>query len=86
MSGAADEQQLEYASSVERVIFSANRKDFFHLHTQWMQAGRSHAGIVLLARREIPVAIVAQQLADLSQLRQHTYLENVVLFVSQRLG
>lgn len=62
MSGASDEQQLEYADSVGRVIFSSNRKDFLRLHTEWMRAGRRHGGIVLLARREIPSAEVASNL------------------------
>jgi hypothetical protein len=43
----ADEQQLEYATSLGRVILTHNREDYAPLHEKWLSEGREHAGIVL---------------------------------------
>ena len=45
--GQPDEVQLRYATEQERVIFSFNRGDFFHLHTQWLTVGEHHTGIIV---------------------------------------
>src|SRR5215213_10165867 len=51
MRGVADEVHLEYAASEERTLFSFNRRDYIRIHGEWLAAGRTHAGIVLLGRR-----------------------------------
>ena len=45
--GQPDDIHLQYASEQGRVIFTFNRGDFFHLHTEWLNHGRHHAGIVV---------------------------------------
>lgn len=47
MAGHTDEQQLEWATSNDHVLYSFNRGDFYRLHTRLMQEGKSHSGIVL---------------------------------------
>jgi predicted nuclease of predicted toxin-antitoxin system len=44
----ADEQQLIVATAEERVFLTHNRRDFRRLHCHWIEAGRSHAGIIFL--------------------------------------
>lgn len=47
MAEASDEEQLEFAVSEERVLFSFNREDFHKLHEEWLKQGREHWGILL---------------------------------------
>jgi hypothetical protein len=44
--GLTDEEQLAFATSQSRAIYTANRRDFAQIHRQWLAAGRSHAGII----------------------------------------
>jgi predicted nuclease of predicted toxin-antitoxin system len=45
MAEAADERHLEYAARERRVMVTQDA-DFAALHRRWLQAGRSHAGIM----------------------------------------
>ncbi len=47
MLNRSDEEQLTWASDNGRVIFSFNARDFYQLHSVWIEQERSHAGIVL---------------------------------------
>ncbi len=42
-----DEEHLEYATVQGRSLYSFNRGDFLRLHTQYLQQGKIHAGIIL---------------------------------------
>jgi hypothetical protein len=46
-NGESDDSQLAYASSISRMIATANRGHFARLHRETWQQGRSHAGIVV---------------------------------------
>lgn len=46
--GLADPQVLELASSEQRVLITRNSRDFAPLARQWAEAGRPHAGIILI--------------------------------------
>jgi predicted nuclease of predicted toxin-antitoxin system len=46
--GLADPQVLELAASERRVLITRNSRDFAPLARQWAEAGRSHAGIILI--------------------------------------
>lgn len=43
----SDEEQLQWALENQRVIYSFNVRDFYRLHTEWIERGQSHAGIIL---------------------------------------
>jgi hypothetical protein len=43
----ADDEHLAYAAGQGRVLYSFNVGDFHQIHSDWIAAGRSHAGIVL---------------------------------------
>lgn len=45
--GQADDVQLRYATEQGRVIFTFNRGDFFHLHTEWLRNDQHHSGIIV---------------------------------------
>jgi predicted nuclease of predicted toxin-antitoxin system len=46
--GLADPQVLEFAASEQRILITRNSRDFAPLARQWAEAGRSHAGIILI--------------------------------------
>jgi predicted nuclease of predicted toxin-antitoxin system len=46
--GLADPQVLELAASEQRILITRNSRDFAPLARQWAEAGRSHAGIILI--------------------------------------
>ncbi|MGF1519354.1 MAG: DUF5615 family PIN-like protein [Nodosilinea sp.] len=46
-TGSSDGDQLQLATELRRVLYTFNVGDFCQLHSQWMQAQRSHNGIVI---------------------------------------
>ena len=55
MLGCSDEEQLYFATSRGLVAVSQNVQHFYRLHTDWLQAGRSHAGMILIHQARLPV-------------------------------
>ncbi|NER51023.1 MAG: hypothetical protein F6J92_31020 [Symploca sp. SIO1A3] len=47
MLSRSDEEQLQWALENNRVIYSFNVRDFYQLHTTWLEQGKLHAGIIL---------------------------------------
>lgn len=43
----SDEEQIDWARQNGRVIFSFNTRDFYQLHTNLIEQGLSHKGIIL---------------------------------------
>jgi hypothetical protein len=54
-AGSLDRLQLEHATADGRVLFTYNVGDFFALHTQFRQEGRSHAGLILAVQQRYTV-------------------------------
>jgi predicted nuclease of predicted toxin-antitoxin system len=46
--GLPDPQVLELAASQQRLLITRNSRDFAPLARQWAEAGRPHAGIILI--------------------------------------
>jgi predicted nuclease of predicted toxin-antitoxin system len=46
--GLPDPEVLELAASEQRVLITRNSRDFAPLARQWAEAGRPHAGIIIL--------------------------------------
>ena len=55
--GVSDAEQLAFAISQNRTIFTFNRGDFVQLHAQYLRHNRSHAGIIVSDQLEIGVVI-----------------------------
>lgn len=47
MGERLEEENLAFAAAQGRVLYTCNIGDFFALHTAWLNAGRSHSGLVL---------------------------------------
>jgi hypothetical protein len=50
-----DIEQLEYAKSKGRTIYTFNISDFYNLHTQFIEQGQSHAGIILVHQQQFTI-------------------------------
>jgi hypothetical protein len=55
MVGHADDEQLRWATSQQRVLYSFNVGDFFQLHTAVITVGETHAGIILVQQQRYSV-------------------------------
>jgi hypothetical protein len=55
LSSQDDQAQLEFAARAGRVLYSFNVGDFCRLHGEWLAAGRSHSGIVVVPRQRYGV-------------------------------
>ena len=74
MISVPDWQHLDYATNLNRVIFTFNTRDFVLLHKEWLAVGRHHAGIVVsdqgpvgqLVRRLLKLAdsLSAEEMVD----------------------
>lgn len=49
--GLEDNEQLEFATSQGRVVYTRNTSDFYRLHTEWLAKGKTHAGIIFAQQR-----------------------------------
>ena len=49
--GKTDNEQLEFATSLDRCIITHNRVDFERLHLQFIEEGRQHCGIIIVPQK-----------------------------------
>ena len=61
--GMTDIDQLNYASSENRVILSFNVADFNKIHTDFIKKGLSHSGIIL--SKQLPIGAMVKALLKL---------------------
>jgi hypothetical protein len=81
MAGRADEQQLEWAASNDRALYSFNRGDFYSLHTTWLHEGRHHSGIIL-SRQGLSVGEQMRRLLRLIAARSAEDMRDHVEFLT----
>jgi predicted nuclease of predicted toxin-antitoxin system len=83
--GLEDAEQLQAAARVGRALVTFNLRDFVPLSQQWAEAGREHAGIILVPAREVQpdeIGVLVRRLAALlDATRGDQGLENRVLFL-----
>ena len=65
--GKPDEEQLAFER--ECVLYTFNVSDSFRLHTQWISAGRAHAGMILAPQQRFSVG---ERLRRIVRLRAAT--------------
>ncbi len=77
--GATDEEQLQFASSERRAIFTFNRGNFARLHGDWLSEGRRHCGIVVSP--QVGVGAVVRCLSRLLADRDAAWLADRLLWL-----
>jgi hypothetical protein len=61
-----DDQQLAYAASQGRTLYTGNIGDFSRLHSEYMASQRSHSGIILAQRHKYPIGEQIRRLLKLT--------------------
>jgi hypothetical protein len=62
MNGRDDDDQLIWAATQGRIMVSANVGDFVAVHSNWVERGRPHAGIILIHRRHYSLGEIVRRL------------------------
>ena len=82
MADASDDEQLEYATLQGRVLFSYNTSDFQRIHTQYLTAGKSHAGIILAPQQRYAIGEQIRHLLRLINARPAEEMRDCLEFLS----
>lgn len=77
-----DARHLDYATQQGRVLFSFNRGDFYELHTQYLSAGTSHAGIILANQQQYSIGEQMRRILRLAAAKSAEDMRNWLEFLS----
>ena len=66
MVGRPDADHLAFATGQRRVLCTFNIGDFWALHSEYLLAGRSHAGIVLMPQQRYTIGEQLRRLLRLA--------------------
>ena len=69
-----DDEQLAFATEQGCVLYTFNVSDFYHLHTDWLNRGRDHAGMILAPQQRFSVG---EQLRRILRLRSSSSVESM---------
>jgi hypothetical protein len=64
--GKSDDEQLGYAAGHGCVFYTFNVSDFYRLHTEYLDEGKGHAGMILAPQQRFSVG---EQLRRILRLR-----------------
>ncbi len=77
-----DEEQLAFATDRGCVLYTFNVSDFYRLHTQWLAAGREHAGMILAQQQRFSVGEQLRRILRLRAKATETTMRNQAEFLS----
>lgn len=77
-----DDAQLAFATAQGRGIYFFNVGDFYDLHSRWLSAQRSHAGIVLAQPQQFSVGEQFRRLVRLVNALSPEKMQNRLEFLS----
>lgn len=81
MLGTSDDEQLAWATTQGRVLYSFNRRDFFRLHTEYLSQGKSHAGILLAQQQQFSIGEQVRRILTLSAAKSAEEMESQIEFL-----
>jgi hypothetical protein len=76
-----DERHLEYATSLNRTIFTFNARDFARLHAEYLSTNRHHAGIIISA--QLPVGVILRRLLKLLYTKSATEMQDWLEYLGE---
>ena len=80
--GASDEDHLQFASQVERVLYTFNVSDFCVLHAHWLTASRNHFGIVVARQKQFSIGEQMRRLLRLIAAETAESMQRQIEFLS----
>jgi uncharacterized protein with PIN domain len=81
--GLTDGQQLDYAHSQGRILFTHNVADFAKIHVEYVRKGREHSGIILA--RQLPIGFIVTALLKFLSSSKAKDVRNQVVWLSDWL-
>lgn len=82
MLGQEDNEQLNFATSQNRVLCSFNIRDFNRIHAEWARAGKEHAGIILVRQQQYSIGEYIRRLQNLMEQKSWHDMRNWIEFLS----
>jgi len=82
MAGRPDEDQLDFAATHGRAVYSYNVGDFCRLHGEWLSGERLHAGIVLARQQQFSIGEQMRRLLRLMAVVPAEDMRNRLEFLS----
>jgi hypothetical protein len=82
MVGRSDVEQLRWAATQGRVLYSFNVGDFYHLHTTFLGQQEDHAGIILVQQQRYAVGQQRRGVLRLMAATSAEEMVNQVVFLS----
>jgi hypothetical protein len=83
MRGHVDAAQLSYATAHGRAIFSFNVGDFMRIHSEWLTAGRSHRGIILVRQGRLGVGELIRRLLRIAMTLESDDMLDRIEFLNE---
>ena len=77
-----DDEQLEFATSQGRVLYTFNTSDFYQLHTEWLTQGKTHSGIAFAPQQHYAIGEQIRRLLKLMRARSAEEMIGNVEFLS----
>jgi hypothetical protein len=77
---ASDEEHLDFATSLNRTVFTFNTRDFAQLHTINLAAGRHHTGIIVSDQAHI--GVIVRRLLKLLNARSAAEMQDRLEYLS----
>lgn len=77
-----DEKHLEYAAARGLVVYSFNVKDFYKLHSDFLERGLSHAGVILCRQKAYSIGEQVRRILNLVAALSAEEMQNRVEFLS----
>jgi len=78
--GLTDREQLDFAHSVKRVLFTHNIADFVKIHIKCLKKEKDHSGIIL--SKQLPIGVMVKALSKLLSSSGSTSIQNQVIWLS----
>lgn len=80
--GFSDTEQLDYAATESRAVFSFNAVDYLALHREYRSSAKAHAGIIV--SKQLPISEVIRRLLKLLNSVTATEMQNQLWWLNDR--
>ena len=84
MEGSSDTEQLEFAASQNRTIYTFNVRDFLPLHYKFLQDNQIHSGIILGEQGRFGIGEQLRRLLRVIAEIESEEMQNELEFLSNR--
>ena len=78
--GLTDTEQLDYAHSEQRILFTHNIADFAKIHLEYIKKGKEHSGIIL--SKQVPIGVIVKALLKLLSTSEAKNGQNRIIWLS----